>query len=84
MPLRDAAFMNTVRWKLTQLTGADHTDMMELLKEIFPDLISLKFSLLVFYSTYLRVLPLLPQPHIGPFGSITICPSSPAIPYLPL
>ncbi len=25
MPLRDAAFMNTVRWKLTQLTGADHT-----------------------------------------------------------
>ena len=28
--------------------------------------------------------PLLPQPHIGPFGSITICPSSPAIPCLPL
>ena len=23
--MRDAAFMNTVRWKLTQLTGADHT-----------------------------------------------------------
>ena len=23
--LKDAAFMNTVRWKLTQLTGAEHT-----------------------------------------------------------
>ena len=32
-----------------------HTISMELLKEIFPDLISLKFSLLVLYSTYLRV-----------------------------
>ncbi|MHB1709169.1 MAG: RNA-guided endonuclease IscB [Thermoplasmataceae archaeon] len=25
MPLRDAAFMNTVRWKLTQITEAEHT-----------------------------------------------------------
>ena len=24
-PLKDAAFMNAVRWKLTQLTGAEHT-----------------------------------------------------------
>ena len=24
-PLKDAAFMNNVRWKLTQLTGAEHT-----------------------------------------------------------
>ena len=25
LTLKDAAFMNTVRWKLTQLTGAEHT-----------------------------------------------------------